>query len=130
MDSKTANSSDLTTFLNVINGTFILHCENVSMLRSCLAMYIFIAKHFQQIFSSNGYLKNFFILVISYKLFKVYFLLISFLLIIPSILKVYSNVQTNYVLKNSVEFACLQFYILHRIPFLLQVNVFIDSLIL
>jgi hypothetical protein len=40
----------------------------------------------------------------------------------PSILKVYSNMQTNTVLKAAIEFTCIQFYLMHRIPFILQVK--------
>ena len=39
----------------------------------------------------------------------------------PTLMKVYSNMQSNQALKNAIEFTCLQFYIMHRIPFILQV---------
>ena len=54
MDSKTTSLSEITVFLNVINGAFVLHCEDLNMMRSCLAIYISVVKHFQQIFSTNG----------------------------------------------------------------------------
>lgn len=38
----------------------------------------------------------------------------------PTILKIYSNMQSNYMLKNALEFTCQQFYLMHRIPFVLQ----------
>ena len=98
MDNKSVNSWDVALFLNVVNGSFILHCEDVNMIRTCLAIYIKTARHFQHLFATNG-----------------------FLLIIPSLIKVYSNTQVNPTLKNAIEFTCLQFYIMHRIPFILQV---------
>jgi hypothetical protein len=54
MDGKTTTTWDITLFLNVINGAFILHCEDFAMLRFCLAIYISIAKHFRHIFATNG----------------------------------------------------------------------------
>jgi hypothetical protein len=38
----------------------------------------------------------------------------------PTILRVYSNIQSNPMLKKAIEYSCRQFLILHRIPFLLQ----------
>jgi hypothetical protein len=98
MDAKTASTLDISLFLTVVNGSFILHCENFNMVRNCLAIYINSAYHFQHIFATNG-----------------------FLLIMPTLMKVYSNMQVNPVLKNAIEFASLQFYLMHRVPFILQV---------
>ncbi|CAF3737280.1 unnamed protein product, partial [Adineta steineri] len=97
MDGKTTTTWDITLFLNVINGAFILHCEDFAMLRFCLAIYISTAKHFRHIFATNGYL-----------------------LIMPTFLRVYSNIQSNPMLKKAIEYCCRQFFILHRIPFILQ----------
>uniref|UniRef100_A0A1I7ST06 UNC80 domain-containing protein n=1 Tax=Bursaphelenchus xylophilus TaxID=6326 RepID=A0A1I7ST06_BURXY len=44
----------------------------------------------------------------------------GFFLIMPTIMRCYSQRQTNKLFKNIVEFICKQFYILHRKPFLLQ----------
>ena len=55
MDGKTTTTWDITLFLNVINGAFILHCEDFAMLRFCLATYISTAKHFRHIFATNGF---------------------------------------------------------------------------
>lgn len=98
IDNKTATTWDITLFISVVNGSFVLHSEDLIMIRTCLAIYINSAQHFQHIFATNG-----------------------FLLIMPSLLKVYSNMQANPVLKNAIEFCCLQFYSMHRIPFILQV---------
>jgi hypothetical protein len=38
----------------------------------------------------------------------------------PAFLRVYSNIQSNPMLKKSIEYCCRQFFILHRIPFILQ----------
>ena len=38
----------------------------------------------------------------------------------PTLLRVYSNIQSNPMLRQSIEYCCRQFFILHRIPFLLQ----------
>ncbi|XP_036354476.1 protein unc-80 homolog isoform X2 [Octopus sinensis] len=96
--SKTFNwSNDLPLFLNVLNGTIVLHCEDTAVLRNCLAILINTSKHFKHIFSTSGFLH-----------------------IMPTILRVYSNNQPNTVLCKAIEFTCRQFYILHRKPFILQ----------
>ena len=38
----------------------------------------------------------------------------------PTIVRVYSNMQSNPMVKRAVEYCCWQFFILHRIPFVLQ----------
>ena len=38
----------------------------------------------------------------------------------PTILRVYSNIPSNAMLKKTIEYTCRQFFILHRIPFILQ----------
>lgn len=51
---------------------------------------------------------------------SVFFCLFSYLLIMPTFLRVYSNIQSNPMLKKAIEYCCRQFFILHRIPFILQ----------
>lgn len=92
-----AQSTDIHLFINVVNGALILHCEDAAVLRLCMATFINVAHQFKSIFSINGYL-----------------------LIIPTILRIYSNHQTNRLLCRTIEFVCKQFYIMHRKPFLLQ----------
>lgn len=92
-----AHSSDIHLFLNVVNGALVLHPEDASILRLCMATYVNAAHQFRNIFASNGYL-----------------------LIMPTILQIYSNHQTNGLLCRTVEFICKQFYIMHRKPFILQ----------
>lgn len=54
MDPKTASIWDIEIFLNVINGSFLLHCEDFNMIRTCLALYINFAFNFKHIFATNG----------------------------------------------------------------------------
>ncbi|CAD6199380.1 unnamed protein product [Caenorhabditis auriculariae] len=89
--------ADLHLFINVINGIMIMHCEDVLILRRCAATYISISIHFNTLFASQG-----------------------FFLIMPTLLRCYSQRQTNRVFCGVVEFMCRQFYTLHRKPFLLQ----------
>uniref|UniRef100_A0A0R3RUV0 Protein unc-80 n=1 Tax=Elaeophora elaphi TaxID=1147741 RepID=A0A0R3RUV0_9BILA len=88
---------DLHLFINVINGVTLLHCENVIILRRCMATYLSMAIHFSALFTNQG-----------------------FFLIMPTILRCYSQRQTNPLLCRTIEYVCKQFYILHRKPFLLQ----------
>ncbi|KAH7731934.1 protein unc-80 [Aphelenchoides avenae] len=100
MFSKMENAfmfGDLHLFINVINGIFIIHCEDVVILRRCIATYLTMSIHFSTLFANQG-----------------------FFLIMPTILRSYSQRQTNRLFTEVVEFACKQFYVLHRKPFLLQ----------
>lgn len=92
-----AHSSDLHLFLNVVNGALVLHCEDAAILRLCCATFVNAAHQFKNIFATNGYL-----------------------LIMPTMLQIYSNHQTNGLLCRTIEFICKQFYIMHRKPFVLQ----------
>ncbi|KAK7491630.1 hypothetical protein BaRGS_00017083 [Batillaria attramentaria] len=97
MNSTFTWSSDLSLFMNVINGTIVLLFEDTAILRFCLASLINTCRHFKHVFATNG-----------------------FLYIMPTLLRVYSNNQPNTVLQQAIHFACRQFYILHRKPFVLQ----------
>ncbi|VDN04676.1 unnamed protein product [Thelazia callipaeda] len=44
---------DLHLFINVINGITLLHCENFTILRRCMATYISMAIHFSTLFASE-----------------------------------------------------------------------------
>ncbi|VDM36879.1 unnamed protein product [Toxocara canis] len=88
---------DLHLFINVINGVMLMHCEDVIILRRCMATYISMAAHFSTLFASQG-----------------------FFLIMPTLLRCYSQRQTNALLCRTIEYVCKQFYILHRKPFFLQ----------
>ncbi|KAG8197196.1 hypothetical protein JTE90_011351 [Oedothorax gibbosus] len=91
------HSSDIHLFLNVVNGALVLHPEDAMILRLCMATFLNAALQFKNIFASNGYL-----------------------LIMPTMLRIYSNHQTNSLLCRTLEFVCKQFYMLHRKPFILQ----------
>lgn len=84
-------------FLNAISGVFVLHCEEASVTRLCLATFINAAYQFKNIFAIDGFTP-----------------------IMATIVQVYSNHQNNHLLCLSIEFVCKQFYIMHRKPFLLQ----------
>ncbi|KJH51441.1 hypothetical protein DICVIV_02357 [Dictyocaulus viviparus] len=75
----------------------IMHCEDLLILRRCAATYIAMSIHFNSLFASQG-----------------------FFLIMPTLLRCYSQRQTNKLFCSVVEFLCRQFYTLHRKPFLLQ----------
>ncbi|EJD74265.1 hypothetical protein LOAG_18392, partial [Loa loa] len=44
---------DLHLFINVINGVTLLHCENVTILRRCMATYLSMAIHFSTLFTNQ-----------------------------------------------------------------------------
>ncbi|KAK9884494.1 hypothetical protein WA026_007335 [Henosepilachna vigintioctopunctata] len=97
MAGNFAYSGDIHLFLNVLNGSLILHSEDAGILRYVMATYINAAFHFKNIFSTNGYL-----------------------LIMPTLLKIYSNHQTNKLVTTTIEYAVKQFYLMNRKPFILQ----------
>uniref|UniRef100_A0A1I7SH45 CID domain-containing protein n=1 Tax=Bursaphelenchus xylophilus TaxID=6326 RepID=A0A1I7SH45_BURXY len=44
---------DLHLFINVINGILIMHCEDILILRRCMATYLTMAIHFNTLFASQ-----------------------------------------------------------------------------
>ncbi|KAJ9574016.1 hypothetical protein L9F63_008613, partial [Diploptera punctata] len=97
MAGNFAYSGDIHLFLNVLNGAVILHSEDACILRYVTATYINAAHNFKNIFSTNGYL-----------------------LIMPTLLQLYSNHQTNKLVRTTVEYTVKQFYLMNRKPFILQ----------
>ncbi|KAG5895326.1 hypothetical protein JTB14_000598 [Gonioctena quinquepunctata] len=97
MAGNFAYSGDIHLFVNVLNGALVLHSEDACILRYVTATYINAAFHFKNIFSTNGYL-----------------------LIMPTLLKIYSNHQTNKLITTTIEYAVKQFYMMNRKPFILQ----------
>ncbi|XP_058795328.1 protein unc-80 homolog isoform X2 [Phymastichus coffea] len=97
MAGNFAYSGDIHLFLNVLNGTLILHSEDSCILRYVVATYINAAHNFKNIFSTNGYF-----------------------LIMPTLLQLYSTHQTNKLVTTTVEYAVKQFYLMNRKPFILQ----------
>ncbi|XP_014671826.1 PREDICTED: protein unc-80 homolog [Priapulus caudatus] len=90
-------ASELQLAVNVINGDLLLHCEDSSQLRLCIATLINAVRGFRTVFAANGYL-----------------------LVMPTLLRIYGGHQTNTLLCHAIEWTCRQFYTLHRKPFLLQ----------
>jgi hypothetical protein len=41
-------------------------------------------------------------------------------LIMPTIVRIYSNIQSNVMVKKAIEYCCRQMFVLHRLPFVLQ----------
>ncbi len=72
MAGNFAHPSDIHLFLNVINGALALHSEDSCILRYCMATLINAAAQFKNIFSGSGYF-----------------------LVMPNLLRIYSNSQTN-----------------------------------
>ena len=97
MAGNFAYSNDIQLFINVINGSLALYAEDAGILRYSMAVIINAAQQFKNIFSTNGYF-----------------------LVLPSLMRIYSNNQTNEMITRTVEYVCKQLYILHRKPFLLQ----------
>ncbi|CAG9815242.1 unnamed protein product [Phaedon cochleariae] len=97
MAGNFAYSGDIHLFVNVLNGALVLHSEDACILRYVMATYINAAFHFKNIFSTNGYL-----------------------LIMPTLLKIYSNHQANKLITTTIEYAVKQFYMMNRKPFILQ----------
>ncbi|XP_063389820.1 protein unc-80 homolog [Cydia fagiglandana] len=97
MAGNFTSSRDIHLFLNVLNGALMLHSEDSLILRYVIATYVNAAFNFKNIFSTNGYL-----------------------LIMPTLLQIYSNYQTNKLVTTTIEYAVKQFYLLNRKPFILQ----------
>ncbi|XP_072833986.2 protein unc-80 homolog isoform X10 [Pogona vitticeps] len=97
MPSEFPWGDEIMLFLNVFNGALILHPEDSALLRQYAATVINTAVHFNHLFSLSGYQW-----------------------ILPTMLQVYADYESNPQLRQAIEFACRQFYILHRKPFILQ----------
>uniref|UniRef100_A0A8C9LFE1 Unc-80 homolog, NALCN channel complex subunit n=1 Tax=Pavo cristatus TaxID=9049 RepID=A0A8C9LFE1_PAVCR len=97
MPSEFPWGDEIMLFLNVFNGALILHPEDSALLRQYAATVINTAVHFNHLFSLSGYQW-----------------------VLPSMLQVYADYESNPQLRQAMEFACRQFYVLHRKPFILQ----------
>uniref|UniRef100_A0A1A8GNG7 Unc-80 homolog n=1 Tax=Nothobranchius korthausae TaxID=1143690 RepID=A0A1A8GNG7_9TELE len=97
MPSEYPWGDEMMLFLNVFNGALLLHPEDSSLLRQYTATAINTAVHFNHLFSLSGYQW-----------------------ILPTMLQVYADYESNPLLRQGIEFCCRQFYILHRKPFVLQ----------
>ena len=54
MSGKVTLSRDIPLFLNVVNGTLLLHSEDMAMLKLCLATFINASMQFKQVFATSG----------------------------------------------------------------------------
>uniref|UniRef100_A0A3P9LJM9 Unc-80 homolog (C. elegans) n=1 Tax=Oryzias latipes TaxID=8090 RepID=A0A3P9LJM9_ORYLA len=97
MPSEYPWGDEIMLFLNVFNGALLLHPEDSALLRQYTATAINTAVHFNHLFSLSGYQW-----------------------ILPTMLQVYADYESNPLLRQGIEFCCRQFYILHRKPFILQ----------
>ncbi|TKS67903.1 Protein unc-80 -like protein [Collichthys lucidus] len=97
MPSEYPWGDEMMLFLNVFNGALLLHPEDSSLLRQYTATAINTAVHFNHLFSLSGYQW-----------------------ILPTMLQVYADYESDPLLRQGIEFCCRQFYILHRKPFILQ----------
>ncbi|KAK2084094.1 Protein unc-80 [Saguinus oedipus] len=97
MPSKFQWGDKIMLFLNVFNGALILHPEDSTLLTQYAATIINTVVHYNHLFSLSGYQW-----------------------ILPTMLQVNSNYESNPQLHQAIEFACHQFYILHWKPFVLQ----------
>ena len=97
MAGNFAHPEEIQLFLNVLNGSLALHAGDACILRYSMAAIINATHQFKNIFNSSGYL-----------------------LIMPSLVQIYSNNLSNLLVSSSIEFLVKQLYVLHRKPFLLQ----------
>ncbi|KAE8580425.1 hypothetical protein XENTR_v10024429 [Xenopus tropicalis] len=97
MPSEFPWGDEMMLFLSVFNGALILHPEDSALLRQYAATAINTAVHFNHLFSLSGYQW-----------------------ILPTMLQVYADYESNPQLRQAIEFTCRQFYVLHRKPFVLQ----------
>uniref|UniRef100_A0A8D3E268 Unc-80 homolog (C. elegans) n=1 Tax=Scophthalmus maximus TaxID=52904 RepID=A0A8D3E268_SCOMX len=97
MPSEYPWGDEMMLFLNVFNGALLLHPEDSALLRQYTATAINTAVHFNHLFSLSGYQW-----------------------ILPTMLQVYADYESDPLLRQGIEFCCRQFYILHRKPFILQ----------
>ena len=66
LHEPTTAGYEIELFLNVINGAFLLLCENIVILRSCLAGFLNISRHFGHIFAINGYESSIFCIIVHF----------------------------------------------------------------
>lgn len=92
--------SNLLLFLNVINGSLLLHSEDHSILRTCLSALLLAAVKFSGMFKRDGYQ-----------------------VVVPTLVHVYSLHSRNQLVTGALKFIWSQFYRLHENTYLLQVSV-------
>lgn len=90
-------SNSMILFLNVVNGALLLHSENHTILRFCLASLLTAAGKFNAIFKQDGYQ-----------------------MIVPTLIQVYALHMQNSLITNALKFTWCQLYLLDNNIFLLQ----------
>ena len=90
-------SNSMILFLNVVNGALLLHSENHTILRFCLASLLTAAGKFNAIFKQDGYQ-----------------------MIVPTLIQVYALHMRNSLVTNALKFTWCQLYLLDGNLFLLQ----------
>lgn len=115
-----AYSADIHLFINVINGALVLNCEDVVMLRFCMATYINAGHQFRNVFAVNGSV-SLSMLVVGWNIASNWsFCFRRYSLVMPTLMRIYSNYQNNPLVTRTIEFTVQQFYIMHRKPFMMQ----------
>ena len=66
LHETTTAGYEIELFLNVINGAMLLLCENIVILRSCLAGFLNISRHFGHIFAISGYEFSIFYIIVHF----------------------------------------------------------------
>ena len=90
-------SNSMILFLNVVNGALLLHSEDHTILRFCLASLLTAASKFSSIFKRDGYQ-----------------------MIVPTLVQVYALHMHNKLVTNALKFTWCQLYVLDSNFFLLQ----------
>ena len=90
-------SNSMVLFLNVVSGALLLHCEDHTILRTCLAALLTAASKFHAVFRKDGYQ-----------------------MIVPTLVQVYALHTKNSLVTKAIEFVWCHFYFLHSNVFLLQ----------
>ena len=93
-------SNNMVLFLNVINGSLLLHWEHHAILRVCLVSLLTAATKFNSVFKRDGYQ-----------------------MIVPVLIQVYMCALTtaNYLIMDALKFAWFHFYLLDNNTFISQV---------
>lgn len=92
-------SNNIILFLNVINGALLLHSEDSTILKYCLASLLVAATKFSSIFKKDGYL-----------------------MIVPTIIQVYALHLRNRLITEALKFVWAHFFLLDGNVFYLQVT--------
>ena len=92
-------TSSIILFLNVINGALLLHSEDSTILKYCLASLLMAATKFNSVFKKDGYL-----------------------MIVPTLIQVYALHIRNKLVTDALKFTWAHFFLLDGYVFYLQVT--------